>query len=50
MQSVNSSWSDWLRENGPRLMLYARQQTRCEADAEDVLQAALVKTWKTHNG
>ncbi|NNE91907.1 MAG: RNA polymerase sigma factor [Verrucomicrobiales bacterium] len=50
MQSVNSSWSDWLRENGARLMLYARQQTRCEADAEDVLQAALVKTWKTHNG
>ena len=30
-------------------MLYARQQTRCEADAEDVLQLALVKTWKTHD-
>ncbi len=31
-------------------MLYARQQSRCEADAEDVLQAALVKTWRTHKG
>ncbi len=31
-------------------MLFARQQTRCEADAEDVLQAALVRTWKTHQG
>lgn len=31
-------------------MLYARQQSRCEADAEDVLQNALVKTWKTHSG
>ncbi len=31
-------------------MLFARQQTRCEADAEDVLQMALVKTWKTHQG
>jgi RNA polymerase sigma-70 factor (ECF subfamily) len=31
-------------------MLYARQQTRSEADAEDVLQMALVKTWKTHQG
>ncbi|MDF1815702.1 MAG: sigma-70 family RNA polymerase sigma factor [Verrucomicrobiales bacterium] len=41
-------WTDWLNENGSRLMLYARQQTRCEADAEDVLQMALVKTWKTH--
>ena len=31
-------------------MLFARQQARCEADAEDVLQAALVRTWKTHQG
>ena len=31
-------------------MLFARQQSRCEADAEDVLQAALVRTWKTHRG
>lgn len=43
-------WRDWLEENGNRLMLFARQQTRCEADAEDVLQMALVKTWKTHHG
>ncbi len=43
-------WTNWLKENGSRLMLYARQQTRCEADAEDVLQMALVKTWKTHSG
>jgi RNA polymerase sigma-70 factor (ECF subfamily) len=43
-----STWSEWLAEFGPRLMLYARQQTRCEADAEDVLQSALVKTWKLH--
>ena len=31
-------------------MLFARQQTRCEADAEDVLQAALIRTWKVHRG
>ena len=43
-------WRNWLEENGNRLMLFARQQTRCEADAEDVLQMALVKTWKTHQG
>jgi len=41
-------WSEWLRDNGPKLMLYARQKTRSEADAEDVLQSALVKTWKSH--
>lgn len=27
-------------------MLYARQLTRCEADAEDVVQNALVKSWR----
>ena len=39
----NPSWSEWLDEAGPTLMLYARQQTRSEADAEDVLQDALVQ-------
>ncbi|MCB1237271.1 MAG: RNA polymerase sigma factor [Verrucomicrobiae bacterium] len=46
--SSSPTWSEWLRDHGSRLMLYARQQTRCEADAEDVLQNALMKTWKSH--
>ncbi|MBL9155536.1 MAG: sigma-70 family RNA polymerase sigma factor [Verrucomicrobiales bacterium] len=45
---AHPTWSEWLGEYGPRLMLFARQQTRCEADAEDVLQSALIKTWKSH--
>ena len=48
MQDLSEQWRNWLAEYGNRLMLFARQQTRCEADAEDVLQMALVKTWKTH--
>jgi RNA polymerase sigma-70 factor (ECF subfamily) len=48
MQRFSKEWREWLDSYGARLMLFARQQTRCEADAEDVLQAALVKTWKTH--
>ena len=36
-------WSSWLAEYGPRLLLYARQQCRSYADAEDVLQEALVQ-------
>lgn len=36
-------WRDWLREHGPKLLLFARQQTRSHQDAEDVLQDALVK-------
>ena len=36
-------WHGWLQTNGPRLLLFARQQTRSLEDAEDVLQDALVK-------
>ncbi|MBQ7024646.1 MAG: RNA polymerase sigma factor [Akkermansia sp.] len=36
------SWESWLAEHGDRLLLYARQRTRSEADAEDVLQSALL--------
>ncbi len=38
-----SSWKSWLQEHGPRLLLFARQQTRSREDAEDILQDALVK-------
>jgi len=39
----SSAWGDWLRENGGRMLLFARNQTRTTEDAEDVLQDALVK-------
>jgi RNA polymerase sigma-70 factor (ECF subfamily) len=38
-------WDLWLAEQGARFLLFARQQTRCAADAEDILQEALVETW-----
>lgn len=38
-----SEWRAWLDEFGPRLLLFARQQTRSQEDAEDILQDALVK-------
>jgi RNA polymerase sigma-70 factor (ECF subfamily) len=38
-----SAWRDWLVANGPRLLLFAKNQTRNAQDAEDVLQDALVK-------
>ena len=37
------AWRDWLSEQGPRLMLFAKSQTRNAHDAEDVVQDALVK-------
>ena len=41
--SQPSRWRPWLNENGSKLLLFARQQTRSLADAEDVLQEAVVK-------
>lgn len=38
-----SEWRLWLEEHGPKLLLFARQQTRSHQDAEDVFQDAVVK-------
>ncbi len=46
-----SAWRAWLAEHGPKLLLFARQQTRSLEDAKDVLQDALVKlVEKIRNG
>jgi len=39
----SSRFRPWLQEHGSKLLLFARQQTRSLADAEDVFQDALVK-------
>lgn len=38
-----SEWREWLQTHGPKLLLFARQQTRSHEDAEDILQDAIVK-------
>ncbi len=52
MNSVTAvaSWEEWLAEHTGRFLFFARQQTRTEADAEDVLQDALVETWRRTGG
>jgi RNA polymerase sigma-70 factor (ECF subfamily) len=44
--SEQSAWEQWLVERVPVLLLFARQQTRCEADAQDVLQEATLECWR----
>jgi len=39
-------WRAWLEVHGSKLLLFARQQTRSEQDAEDIFQEALVKLAK----
>ncbi len=50
LKTERRTWQEWLAQNSGKWLLFARQQTRTEADAEDVLQDALLKTWKTCNG
>ena len=43
--SARSDWAPWLSQHAPSLLLFARQQTRSEADAQDVVQEAVVECW-----
>ena len=45
-ESDHDSWKSWFHLYGPKLLLCARQWTRCAADAEDVVQEAFVRFWK----
>jgi RNA polymerase sigma-70 factor (ECF subfamily) len=40
-------WKSWFQRHGPKLLLCARQWTRTAADAEDVVQEAFVRFWRS---
>ena len=44
--SDSSEWARWLEQYAPGLLLFARQQARSEADAQDLVQDALVECWQ----
>ncbi len=44
-----SEWEQWLAEHAPRLLLFARQQSRSEADAQDLVQEAILEAWNRRN-
>ena len=50
MNDPTANWPAWLAEHSPKLMLFARTQTRSEADAEDVLQEAIVEAARKSHG
>lgn len=39
-------WTRWIGEHAPRLLLFARQLTRTEADAQDLVQDAFLECWR----
>jgi DNA-directed RNA polymerase specialized sigma24 family protein len=40
-----TDWERWVLDHAPGLLLFARQQSRCEADAQDLVQEAVVEVW-----
>jgi RNA polymerase sigma-70 factor, ECF subfamily len=45
METPANAWKQWLAENGPRLLLFARGWSTCRQDAEDLVQDAIVRMW-----
>lgn len=45
MDSPASAWKQWLTENGPRLLLFARGWSQNREDAEDLVQEAILRMW-----
>jgi RNA polymerase sigma-70 factor (ECF subfamily) len=43
---AESDWEQWLVRHAPGLLLFARQQANCEADAQDLVQEAVVESWR----
>ena len=46
---ADSEWAPWLARHAPALLLFARQQAGCEGDAQDLVQEAVVESWRRQN-
>src|SRR5262245_36830744 len=44
-----NDWAAWLAGHGPALLLLARQYLPVRADAEDVVQEAFVRFWRSRH-
>ena len=49
MANDTTDWSGWLDRHGPALLLLARQWAPSHADAEDVVQEAFVRFWRSRD-
>lgn len=45
-RTIHSDWDRWLSEHAPKFLLFARQQVRFEADAQDLVQDSVVECWR----
>ncbi len=49
MAEADDCWRAWLAEHGRALVLLARQFAPSQADAEDIVQEALVRCWRSRD-
>lgn len=47
MPAAADDWADWLDRHGPALVLFARAWVPTRADAEDIVQEAFVRFWRS---
>jgi RNA polymerase sigma-70 factor (ECF subfamily) len=47
MSGNGDSWSTWLDRHGAALVLFARQWAPNRADAEDIVQEAFIRFWRS---
>jgi RNA polymerase sigma-70 factor (ECF subfamily) len=47
---AHSEWRRWLDQHASQLLLFARQKARLEADAQDLVQEAVVEATHRHGG
>jgi RNA polymerase sigma-70 factor, ECF subfamily len=49
MADGRDDWDEWLGQYGPALLLFARQFSSGQADAEDLVQEAFIRFWHFRN-
>ena len=49
MDESSSDWQAWLDRHGPALVLLARQFVPSRGDAEDLVQDAFIRFWRSRN-
>ena len=47
--NLSNDWKGWFHDNGTRLLLFARSKTNNEQDAQDVLQEAILRLWRSYS-
>lgn len=49
MANGTEDWTTWLDQHGAALVLFARQWVPNRTDAEDIVQEAFVRFWRSHS-